>query len=132
MCVCIFIDLTKSTCNNVRVYDCLCIHPSTTFNTPMQILSNSINSPSSLKGKKFPLRSSHLKQIAHPKAADAAASFSDPGGEFSKKKKLRPQFSSLRPHQDQGLVPQSPGHQLVVESWRKMRLFFICKKTESS
>lgn len=63
--------------------------------------------PLILLKKKFPPSSVRPWNTAHPKAADAAASFFDPGGEFSKKK-LRPQFSSLRPHQDQGLVPQSP------------------------
>ena len=52
----------------------------------MQILSNSMKTPSSLKKKMVPPSSVPPWNTAHPKAADAAASFFDPGCEVFKKK----------------------------------------------
>ena len=94
----------------------------------MQILSNSMKTPSSLKKKMVPpLLSSPLKHST-PKSRRCGRLFFWSRVRGFQKKKLRPQFSSLRPHQDQGLVPQSPGATGQLDVDGKMRLELLSAK----
>ena len=78
-CVCVCVRFYRSTfyikssCNNVCVYDCLCIRPSTTFNNPMQILTLLPTTPSSLKKQTRNTSSppEHPTKISHPSPAIA-------------------------------------------------------------
>ena len=128
LCVCIFIDLTKSPCNNVRAYDCLCIHPSTTFNTPMQILSNSLNTPSSLKGKKVPPPQFTPETNSTPKSRRCGRLFFRSRWRVFKKKSCGHNFPRSDLTRTRGWCLNHLVPQLVGVLWRKDEVgIFICK-----